>query len=184
MALNELLIISIQTRLKGSLLIGHHKQEPLLMLHNCPQASPAPLLRGVQWGDALGWWVSPAGSASLGLCVPGWGCVCLSRVVHTCLELCMRVWGCTCPSGVVCSSLGLCMPVWACACLCGVVHACMGLWLLVQSCVHPRKAVRAHLGLCVPVGGCAHLDMVVCACVGICACAGCVCVCAGLCTLM
>lgn len=49
MALNELLIISIQTRLKGSLLIGHCKQELLLMLHNCPLSKADSCWRCV-WG--------------------------------------------------------------------------------------------------------------------------------------
>lgn len=79
MALNELLIISIQTRLKGSLLIGHCKQEPLLVLHNCPWARPAQPLRGAQWGNALGW------------CVPLRG-----GVVH---QWGVLIWDCAYPHG-------------------------------------------------------------------------------------
>jgi len=107
MALNELLIISIQTRLKGSLLIGHRKQEPLLVLHNCPRASPARLLRGARWGDALGRCVPLRGVGH-----PSGGTVCLSGVVRAGPGLYAHVRGCVVPSGVVCSGQGLCMRVW------------------------------------------------------------------------
>lgn len=63
MALNELLIISIQTRLKGSLLIGHRKQELLLMLHSCPLLEVHS--KGVLGSDPVWDGVAPPG-----VCVP------------------------------------------------------------------------------------------------------------------
>lgn len=139
MALNELLIISIQTRLKGSLLIGHCKQEPLLMLHNCPWARPARLLRGARWGDALGWCVPLRGGVVRLRGVLVWGCACPH--VHARQRLCVPIWGyahlsrvvcvvwiCVCLSGVVFSSLGLCLPVSGCPCT----------YRAVYGLVHPR----------------------------------------------
>lgn len=134
MALNELLIISIQTRLKGSLLIGHCKQEPLVVLHNCPWARLRPLLQG-------GGGCSGAACALRGLQCPS--------MWSACLELCMHVWDCTSPSGVLCSCSRLCVPIWGCGCIyrvcvCiyGVVHVCLGL------CTHVWGS--AHLVLCMP----------------------------------
>lgn len=87
MALNELLIISIQTRLKGSLLIGHRKQEPLLVLHNCP-------LLEVHSAGAWGVTLSGMGWPSRGPCPPP---------------------GSVSPPGV-CAHAGLCVLIWGYAC--------------------------------------------------------------------
>lgn len=86
MALNELLIISIQTRLKGSLLIGHRKQEPLLVLHNCPLLE---VHSAGAWGVTLSemGWPSRGPCPPRGLCphlgcVPMQGCACSFGVMH------------------------------------------------------------------------------------------------------
>lgn len=136
MALNELLIISIQTRLKGSLLIGHCKQEPLVVLHNCPCARLRPLLQSTQQRDALGecvpcgvWGAHPCG-------VPVWGCACMCGTVYPLLEFCVPVQGSVCQSGAmvactgfVCAYMGLCMSVWGCAQMYGALFAQLGLYM-------------------------------------------------------
>lgn len=118
MALNELLIISIQTRLKGSLLIGHRKQEPLLVLHNCPLLEVHGTgVRGVTL-SGMGW-PSRGPCPPPGFCVPTWG-VRPCRAVHARLGLCMLI-------GSRCTHERLCTPIWGCACLFGAVCALLGL---------------------------------------------------------
>lgn len=122
MALNELLIISIQTRLKGSLLIGHRKQEPLLVLHNCPLLEVHGTgVRGVTL-SGMGW-PSRGPCAPPGFCVPTWG-VCPCRAVRAHFGLCMLI-------GSRCTHLGLCVSIWGCACLFGAVCAHLGLYMPV-----------------------------------------------------
>lgn len=147
MALNELLIISIQTRLKGSLLIGHLKQEPLLVLHNCPPARGLPACSGgTVWGVCL----SGAVRVRLGLCMPSWGCTCLP------IGLYMHIQGCACLSGLVLVLIKLCMhvmrwcmPLWGCKCPSGVVHACLGLCMPSWGCMFLSRLVLVHIGLCI-----------------------------------
>lgn len=168
MALNELLIISIQTRLKGSLLIGHRKQEPLVVLHNCPWARLRPLLQGTWQGDALGQRMPCGvwGAHACGMPVPG--CACMCGTVHPLLELCVPVQVSVCPSGVVdartgfvCAYVGLCMSIWGCACVCGAVCAHLGLCMSIWGCACVCGAVRARLGfVCAGAGICAHVGCV------------------------
>lgn len=114
MALNELLIISIQTRLKGSLLIGHCKQEPLLMLHNCPLSKADSYWRCVRGLSPLGGLCS-----DLGVYIPirnvcaHMGCL-PCRAVHACSGLSLL-------RGSSCTHMGLCVDVEGCACLFEVV---------------------------------------------------------------
>lgn len=139
MALNELLIISIQTRLKGSLLIGHRKQEPLLVLHNCPLLEVHGTgVRGVTL-SGMGW--PSRGPCApprvlcphLG-CVPMQGCACSFWVMHANRE---QVY----TFGAVRVHLGLCVSIWGCVCPFGIVHACMRPHIYIQHCMCPRGDV-------------------------------------------
>lgn len=87
--------------------------------------------------------ISVWGCAHMYGALPVWGCacptgiyMCLSRIVHTCLELCVLFWSCTCPSRVVSTCPELCMYLWGCECLSGAVCSSLGLWVHIQTAMY------------------------------------------------